>query len=414
MLSDSTYFVDLFKDFPKLRLQKEMLNLANIEAHKKFVNFVEHIDTSEAILIESMKRQEVSLLSTMFTVNLTQPDVRVTKPEFTSVARQFVCLPPLSNGSSGAVQADYKCGCGVQKCTNPRCQATSDSLDAAGNHGLVCNPGVKAMRATLFERALEVSFRRAGGNPARQPSTYSLLGEVFSKDDLSKLFPGKLSKTEADKRKLLAMEYLDIINEIPRGHIRTAKLGMLRERFPDVAVPDDNDASNGIIRFDLKFPGPSARGKPREVWLDHAIVQETCPTHAAETLKFLKAKRTNLIESSPAFTKTYGSKTRRFSALVDVAKRLTEERKLKSQPNFMYPIVSSLGYFNEDMKRLLKFMEDCFKLNQSRERRCDGLLPGVLKGRFKVELKNTLCFALVRANALALNNQGLKGVTSPH
>ena len=53
MLSDSTYFVDLFKDFPKLRLQKEMLNLANIEAHKKFVNFVEHIDTSEAILIES-------------------------------------------------------------------------------------------------------------------------------------------------------------------------------------------------------------------------------------------------------------------------------------------------------------------------------------------------------------------------
>ena len=44
-----------------------MLNLANIEAHKKFVNFVEHIDTSEAILIESMKRQEVSLLSTMFT-----------------------------------------------------------------------------------------------------------------------------------------------------------------------------------------------------------------------------------------------------------------------------------------------------------------------------------------------------------
>ena len=82
-----------------------MLNLANIEAHKKFVNFVEHIDTSEAILIESMKRQEVSLLSTMFTVNLTQSDVRVTKPEFTSVARQFVCLPPLSNGSSGAVQA---------------------------------------------------------------------------------------------------------------------------------------------------------------------------------------------------------------------------------------------------------------------------------------------------------------------
>ena len=186
------------------------------------------------------------------------------------------------------------------------------------------------------------------------------------------------------------MEYLDI-HELPRGHIRTAKLGMLRERFPDAAVADDGDASN--TRFDLKISGPSTRGKSREVWLDHAIVQETCPSHAADTLKFLRAKRTNLIESSPAFAKTYGSKTRTYAALVDVVKRLTEERKLKFQPSFMYPIVSSLGYFNEDMKKLLKFMEDCFKLNQSRERR--GLLPGVLKGRFKVELKNTLCFALV-------------------
>ena len=225
---------------------------------------------------------------------------------------------------------------------------------------------------------------------------------------LSKLFPGNLSKKEADKRKLLA-----IINELPRGHIRTAHLGMLRERFPEAAISDDDDSGNGIIRFDLKFPAPASRGKSREVWLDHAIVQETCPTHA-DTLKFLETKHTNLIENSPAFVKTYGSKTRRYAALIDVAKHLTEERKLKFQPDFMFPIVSSLGYINEDMKRLLKFMEDCFKINQSRDRRCDGLLPGVLKGRSKVELKNTLCFALVRANALAMNKHGLKGVTSPY
>ena len=136
-------------------------------------------------------------------------------------------------------------------------------------------------------------------------------------------------------------------------------------------------------------------------------------THAGDTLKFLQDKRTNLPGSSPAFAKTYGSKKRRHSALIDVVKRLTEERKLKFQPTFMFPIVSSLGYVNEDMKHLLKFMEDCFKLNQSRDRRCDGLLPGVLKGRFKTELKNTLCFALVRGNALAMNNQGLNGVTHP-
>ena len=90
-----------------------------------------------------------------------------------------------------------------------------------------------------------------------------------------------------------------------------------------------------------------------------------------------------------------------------------EERKLKFQPQFLFPIVSSLGYVNDDMTKLLKFMEDCFKRNQSKARRFDGLAAGVLKGRYKVELKNTLCFALVRANALAINNQGLNGITHP-
>ena len=90
-----------------------------------------------------------------------------------------------------------------------------------------------------------------------------------------------------------------------------------------------DDSCIGIIRFDLKFPAPASRGKSREIWLDHAIVQETCPTHAADTVKFLETKHTNLIENSPAFVKTYGSKTRRYAALIDVAKRLTEERTFK-------------------------------------------------------------------------------------
>ena len=101
----------MFKEEPKLRLQKKLLDLANHVAHQKFVNYVEHTVKSERV---SMKRPNVSLLSRMFTANLMQPDVRVTKPEFTSAARQFVCLPPLLNGSSGEVM-DFDCGCEVQR-----------------------------------------------------------------------------------------------------------------------------------------------------------------------------------------------------------------------------------------------------------------------------------------------------------
>ena len=90
VLSDSTFFVDLFEDNPKLKLQKEMLHLANLVAHEKFVSYVAHTDISEKIVIESVKRPNVSLLTRLFTANLMQVDARVTKPEFTSAARQFV------------------------------------------------------------------------------------------------------------------------------------------------------------------------------------------------------------------------------------------------------------------------------------------------------------------------------------
>ena len=99
------------------------------------------------------------------------------------------------------------------------------------------------------------------------------------------------------------------------------------------------------------------------------------------------------------------------SCLIDVVKRLTEERKLGFRPTFLCPIVSSLGYVNEDMTKLIKFMINCYKENFSKEPRLDG--HKILKGRYKVELKNTLCFALVRANALSICNQGVNGITNP-
>ena len=316
-------------------------NLANVSAHDKLVNYVEHSDLSTKVAVESLKRPNVSILAPLFTASLVQSDTRLTKPEFTAAARQFIYLPPVSNGESTRM-SELKCGCSTQICNSRKCQATNENLDAAGNHGLLCNPGVKAKRATFLERALENCYRKAGGIPSRQPATYSLLGEIFSKEDVARLFPGYLSLKESDKRKKLAMEYLDIINEIPRGAVRTAHLGMLRERFPEVKQVEDNDESNGIIRFDLKFPVAVPDEKLQELWIDHAIVQETCPTHATDCLKFLEEQDSNLPEHSPAFVKTYKGKARRYGALIDVVNRLTDERRLKSAPKFLFPIASRL------------------------------------------------------------------------
>lgn len=128
---------------------------------------------------------------------------------------------------------------------------------------------------------------------------------------------------------------------------------MLRERFPASPNAKDEENGKGVIRFDLKLPSKFP-DKPQEMWLDHAIVHETCTNHAEDTLNYLLDDRVNTLGKSSAFQKTFGGKVRRYASLKDVVKRFMEERKLDFQPKFLCPIVSSLGYVNEDMTKLVK------------------------------------------------------------
>jgi hypothetical protein len=325
-------------------------------------------------------------------------------------ARQFVWLPPLKNPIGASVVVT--CECQIQTCANPKCHNEDRHLDVAGNHGRVCHPGVKQQKATILEKSLERLFRVAGGAPARQPSTYSLLGGYFTKEDLSSLFCGNLTKAAADERKLLALEYLDIIFDFPNGSVRLAKLDLLRDKFPAPTVEGDED-NNGVIRFDLKFPTTAPVGCPIEIWFDHAIVHETSPTHAEETLRFLENDPSHDPVASPAFRKIEGAKSRKYAALVAVANCLLQKKKLDFQPTFLFPVISSLGFLNKDMVDLQKCIVKTFKDSLGGSPRDDGLSNKILAGRFKVQLKNSLCFGLLKGNSLAVYNQGVRAVSKP-
>jgi hypothetical protein len=237
-----------------------------------------------------------------------------------------------------------------------------------------------------MEKVLERGFRMAGGHPTRQPSSVQLLGNHFKKDDVAQLFPGNISKKESDERKKLAMRYLDIILEIPRGQVRTAELGMLREEFPPAAPSDEG---NNALRFDLRFPLTKPEDNPREIWFDHAIVHESASSYVADVMKFLEAKSDNQPSLSPAFVKMRKKKERHYGALMAVAERLLAEHKLQFQPKFLFPVISSFGFLNEDMRQLMKIMGNRFKDTQEDEpERDDGIAPSQIKGRYKVFVKN--------------------------
>ena len=131
-------------------------------------------------------------------------------------------------------------------------------------------------------------------------------------------------------------------------------------------------------------------------------------------LKFLEEDKKNVPTDSIAFQKIVQSKMRRYAALIHVVKRLSEERRLRYQPEFLFPVISSLGIMNDDMKTLMKFIVDRFVGTQKgKPARPDGIDPKVIKGRFKAQLKNSICFALLRGNALAMENQGCHGIVQP-
>ena len=67
-----------------------------------------------------------------------------------------------------------------------------------------------------------------------------------------------------------------------------------------------------------------------------------------------------------------------------------------------------------NLDALIKFMVERFRDTQKLEpERDDGMDAKVLAGRFKVQIRNSLCFALVKGNALAVYNQGLRYMSKP-
>src|SRR6185312_16720342 len=127
----------------------------------------------------------------------------------------------------------------------------------------------------------------------------------FTKEDINRLFSGSLTKAESEKRKDLAMKFLDVALDHKSG---LADIEAARSKFPAPSVTDSD--TNASIRYDLKFPAGGPPDFPFEMWFDHAIVHETSQTYAEDLLRFLRQRQGDLLEG-PAFRKM---KTNKYSA----------------------------------------------------------------------------------------------------
>jgi hypothetical protein len=364
-----------------------------------------HVTKSEMIhSMQARQKPGASVLKQLFSANLSDRDTRLTPTEFTLSARQFIVLPALKIPRGEIVE--LKCGCEAQKCPNASCGGTI--IDPTGNHALLCHAGIAARKATLLERGLERVFRKAGGRASRQPTTFRLLGEVVPKDDLAALFPGGLNLEETKKNSELAIELVDAFR-MTGSALKDAIIEEIRGRLPPVDE-DKKEANANIIRFDLCLAASFPTDSPRELWLDHAVVHETSESYQEAVIAHVET--TDLTTSLP-FRRMETSKKRRFAALIPLANYLLKHNVLDFQPFFLFPVMSALGYLNEDAQKMIKWMSAVQNKTVALCVRDDAIPLGTIKARYKLEVSNAICFGLLRGNALAMNSVGRAHVSRP-
>lgn len=106
------------------------------------------------------------------------------------------------------------------------------------------------------------------------------------------------------------------------------------------------------------------------------------------------------------------AKQRRFRALIAIANHLQKQHVLDFQPFFLFPVVSSLGFLNDDAEKMMKWMSTVLNKGIAKTRD-DGIPFGIIKARYKTEVRNAVCFGLLRGNALAMNSAGRPFVSRP-
>jgi hypothetical protein len=165
-----------------------------------------------------------------------------------------------------------------------------------------------------------------------------------------------------------------------------------------------------IIWFDLCLASNVPIDAPKELWMDHAIVQETASSYQDDMVEHLESG--GQTSRSPAFRRIEQMKERKYRPLLPVAKHLVSLRALDFKPFFQFPVISSLGYLNPASEEMVKWMRTIFNNHLKLDGpRSDGIPLGVIKNRYNTQITNAICFGLLRGKALAMNSQGFTGVS---
>lgn len=335
VLYNSDYYKHWHVDYNWAKVQKEFSGFLARKELKQLTSSTElkkpHITESEHVRSRlAFKKQGESVLTQLFTANLSDHEARLTKAEFVISARQFLSLPALKIPRGELVE--LKCGCEDQKCATASCCGTI--VDPAGNHALL-SLGNGCQESDALRASLGTSFSQSRWQTRETTSNHAAPGRCR---------PGSaLNQEETKKNTDLAVELVDAFLMAPNAR-RESVISEVRSRLPE--LKDDAKAVNNMLRFDLCMGAAFPADAPKELWLDHAIVHETSESYRTHVIEDLDGDG-DPMKSYP-FRRVQETKQRKYRALTATATHLLKQKLLDFQPFFLFPLISALGYLNED------------------------------------------------------------------
>jgi hypothetical protein len=326
----------------------------------------------------------------------------ISHQEYIAWTRFFLGLPPpiTIGGAEEVVTLDYK----AQRCQSDHGVHVPPYLDANADHASSNCPSTYLARNkkhALFVRVLVKAAQDAGLKTRCEPDSHTLLLGEFSKPDCRRLFPRRPSK----QYKVAFEKMVRVSAEVNAPECKLSmeeKSNLLRKALDEVPPLPSTDTTG--LRIDIAIENP-ATGETK--WVDVTGVHTTSTSYQDAELPAVLSRRDAVVKArrartkeplaldpSPTILQREKSKMEKYSRLMLLARKQTEEGKRRIMPTFHPVVCSDFGELGPAAIQLQEWIVGAYRRRIANDPRTNGISDEQMTKDFRNGIKTGMQFAV--------------------
>jgi hypothetical protein len=326
----------------------------------------------------------------------------------------FLGLPPVNTLNNHVQECDFDYP--IQKCQSIH-SGTSPFLDVVGCHASSNCPSTYSARQRRHRYITQVivnAAQEAGLSARAEPDTYNLLLGDFSQANCKRMFPRQASKLYKD-RVLAVVNAVELVSSPSCAMTEAEKRAYVQKRIDDLPAVAKEDAVG--LRIDVAIENKHT-GETK--WVDTTVVHTAAESYREREFKAVMARdisasTTSALamvdplrqQPSPLLIERSAAKKEKYSRLLWIAKKQSQQKKRMQAPSFAAFAVSGFGELSPSALELLDWIGDQHRrLCEQMGPRADGYKPLDMVRNFRLKLKTSVQMAIAAGSGEMLHAAG--------